>query len=129
MPTGSARDVAVVTPWYPTNKTPFGGSFVASMVDAVAPQCDRIQIIHTDGWGVRYSAAEDARVWAARAAGVMDDAATLTGHLHDFADLTELPDTDFIGQIAQCGPRRDRVELRDLQTCPDPDEQPVVARR
>ena len=32
-----AKDVAVVTPWYPSAQMPFRGAFVRTMVEATAP--------------------------------------------------------------------------------------------
>ncbi|WP_240436874.1 glycosyltransferase [Streptomyces sporangiiformans] len=45
------KDVAIVTPWYPTTQQPFAGSFVEAMVEATAPGCDRVSVYHCDGWG------------------------------------------------------------------------------
>lgn len=56
------RDVAVVTPWYPTSEQPFRGSFVSAMVAATAPGCDRYTLYHCDSWVAAMSAAEEARV-------------------------------------------------------------------
>jgi glycosyltransferase involved in cell wall biosynthesis len=46
----SARDVAIVTPWYPTRELPFRGAFVRAMVDATAPGCDQVTVYHCDAW-------------------------------------------------------------------------------
>lgn len=46
------RDVAVITPWYPSGDLPFRGAFVQAMVEATAPGCDRMTVYHTDGWWV-----------------------------------------------------------------------------
>ena len=51
----STRDVAIVTPWYPTRQVPFGGAFVRAMVEATAPARDRATVYHCDGWGGRIS--------------------------------------------------------------------------
>ncbi|GAA3371502.1 hypothetical protein GCM10020367_22430 [Streptomyces sannanensis] len=44
------RDVAVVTPWYPTRELPFRGAFVQAIVDATAPGCDSMVVYHCDSW-------------------------------------------------------------------------------
>ncbi|GIF97218.1 glycosyltransferase [Catellatospora citrea] len=59
------RDVAVITPWYPTRQSPFRGSFVQAMVDATAPTVDRMRVYHCDDWVAQLSAREDAEVDAA----------------------------------------------------------------
>ena len=45
-----ARDVAVVTPWYPSRELPFRGAFVQAMVDATAPSCTGMVVYHCDTW-------------------------------------------------------------------------------
>lgn len=47
------RDVAVVTPWYPNRELPFRGAFVQAMVQATAPGCDRVTVLHCDAWWSR----------------------------------------------------------------------------
>ncbi|MFG2084671.1 MULTISPECIES: glycosyltransferase [unclassified Spirillospora] len=44
------RQVAVVTPWYPSADRAFAGVFVQAMVEATAPACDAVTIYHTDAW-------------------------------------------------------------------------------
>ncbi len=56
------RDVAVVTPWYPTRQVPFGGAFVRAMVEATAPFRDRATVYHVDGWGARVPVAQDEEI-------------------------------------------------------------------
>ena len=46
------RSVAIVTPWYPTPRVPFGGPFVQELVKAVADRCDGVTVYHTDLWGL-----------------------------------------------------------------------------
>ena len=41
------RDVAVVTPWYPSPDDPFAGAFVQATTAAIAPGCGRVSILHT----------------------------------------------------------------------------------
>lgn len=53
------RDVAVITPWYPTRQVPFGGAFVRSMVEATAPVWDHATVYHVDGWGARVTEPQD----------------------------------------------------------------------
>ena len=61
------RDVAVVTPWYPTRELPFRGSFVQAMVEATAPGCDRFTVYHCDPWVAAMDAATTGAVEAANA--------------------------------------------------------------
>ncbi|WP_233624631.1 glycosyltransferase [Actinoplanes sp. ATCC 53533] len=56
------RHVTVVTPWYPTQMFPFRGAFVQTMVEATAPGCDSMTIMHCDRWSARVSDAEDAAI-------------------------------------------------------------------
>jgi len=44
------RDVAIVTPWYPTRELRFRGAFVRAMVEATTPGCDRVTVYHCDSW-------------------------------------------------------------------------------
>lgn len=53
MGTPPARDVAIVTPWYPNRELPFRGAFVQAMVQATAPGCDRVTVLHCDAWWSR----------------------------------------------------------------------------
>ncbi|MEU6858683.1 glycosyltransferase [Glycomyces sp. NPDC046736] len=46
------RSVAIITPWYPTPRVPFGGAFVQELVKAVAPRCDSVTVYHCDLWGL-----------------------------------------------------------------------------
>ncbi|MGI5215780.1 glycosyltransferase family 4 protein [Plantactinospora sp. CA-290183] len=55
----AGRDVAVVTPWYPTRQVPFGGAFVQAMVEATASAWDRATVYHVDGWGARVPVPQD----------------------------------------------------------------------
>jgi glycosyltransferase involved in cell wall biosynthesis len=43
-------DLAVVTPWYPSENDPFNGSFVKAAVDAVNEHFERVTILHTQAW-------------------------------------------------------------------------------
>lgn len=61
------RDVAVVTPWYPTADRPYAGVFVERMVEATAPVCDAFSVYHTDGWRMPDPSAADAAAAAHRA--------------------------------------------------------------
>ncbi|MEU4213749.1 glycosyltransferase [Actinoplanes sp. NPDC026623] len=61
VPTGS-RHVTVVTPWYPTRLLPFRGAFVQTMVEATAPGCDSMTVIHGDRWSAKISADQDKAV-------------------------------------------------------------------
>jgi len=61
VPPGS-RHVTVVTPWYPTRLLPFRGAFVQTMVEATAPGCDSMTVMHCDRWSARVSDAEDAEI-------------------------------------------------------------------
>jgi len=60
------RDVAVVTPWYPTRTGRFKGAFVRAMVIATTPGCDSMTVYHCDGWSGNRSAAADRETWAAQ---------------------------------------------------------------
>lgn len=51
----AVREVAVVTPWYPTRELPYRGAFVRAMVEATAPGCDRATLYHCDSWVARMS--------------------------------------------------------------------------
>lgn len=57
-----ARDVAVVTPWYPTRQLPYRGAFVQAMVAATAPVCDHMTVFHCDHWCARVSPARQKRI-------------------------------------------------------------------
>ncbi len=61
----SPREVAVVSPWYPTRELRFRGAFVQAMVEATAPGCDRVDVYHCDAWVARLSPAHDRQVQAA----------------------------------------------------------------
>lgn len=58
----SGRDVAVITPWYPSWDLPFRGAFVRAMVEATAPGCDRMTVYHTHGWWGRLPQRQHDRV-------------------------------------------------------------------
>lgn len=62
------RNVAIVTPWYPTRELPFRGAFVRAMVEATAPGCDRATVYHCDAWGARLSPEQDEAVQRAHRA-------------------------------------------------------------
>ncbi|WP_243420818.1 glycosyltransferase [Micromonospora globispora] len=68
MPATSDRDVAVLTPWYPTRELPFRGAFVRAMVDATAPGCDRMTVYHCDAWVAALDEPTDRAVLAAHRA-------------------------------------------------------------
>ncbi|WP_207935662.1 glycosyltransferase [Actinomadura sp. KC216] len=61
--TAHGRDVAVVTPWYPTPEHKARGAFVEGMVKATAPGCGDVTVYHTYAWIVDPEA-EDAAVVA-----------------------------------------------------------------
>ncbi len=61
LPPGS-RHVTVVTPWYPTRLLPFRGAFVQTMVEATAPGCDSMTVLHCDRWSARITDAEDVEI-------------------------------------------------------------------
>ncbi|GGK12338.1 hypothetical protein GCM10010124_01060 [Pilimelia terevasa] len=64
------RQVAVLTPWYPNLRQPHAGTFVRSMVHAVAAGCDDIEVHHFDSWSANLDAAgERAALRAQRALG------------------------------------------------------------
>ncbi|MFC1416590.1 glycosyltransferase [Streptacidiphilus cavernicola] len=63
----TAREAAVVTPWYPTRELPFRGSFVQAMVEATAPGCDGMTVYHCDPWVAPMAPGEAERVEAANA--------------------------------------------------------------
>jgi glycogen(starch) synthase len=56
------RDVAVVTPWYPSSQLPFRGAFVRAMVEATAPGAGRSTVYHCDAWVGRLSPERDAEI-------------------------------------------------------------------
>jgi glycogen synthase len=56
------RNVAVVTPWYPSRQMPFRGSFVRAMVAATAPGVDHMTVYHCDEWITALSASADAEI-------------------------------------------------------------------
>jgi glycogen synthase len=60
-----ARDVAVVTPWYPSAQLPFRGAFVRAMVAATASVVDRSTVYHCDPWVGRLSPQQDTEIGAA----------------------------------------------------------------
>ncbi|SCL32165.1 glycogen(starch) synthase [Micromonospora pallida] len=59
------RDVAIVTPWYPTRQVPFGGAFVQAMVEATVSAWDRATVYHVDGWGARVPESQDQAIMRA----------------------------------------------------------------
>lgn len=63
-----ARDVAVVTPWYPTRQLPFRGSFVRAMVEATAPLCEKISVYHCDAWAARLQPSHESAIIRAQSA-------------------------------------------------------------
>ncbi|MGH3241405.1 MAG: hypothetical protein ACRDNL_13590, partial [Spirillospora sp.] len=58
----NGRDVAVVTPWYPTPEHKARGAFVEGMVKATAPGCGDMTVYHTYAWIVDPEAADAAAV-------------------------------------------------------------------
>jgi glycogen synthase len=58
----AGRDVAIVTPWYPTSLFPFRGSFVQAMVEAVAAESSRLTVYHCDEWTAALVSPEDERI-------------------------------------------------------------------
>lgn len=58
----NGRDVAVVTPWYPTRQVPFGGAFVQAMVEATSSAWRRATVFHVDRWSAGVSAPQDAEI-------------------------------------------------------------------
>ncbi|MBE1488675.1 glycosyltransferase family 4 protein [Plantactinospora soyae] len=89
MRVSATRDVAIITPWYPTRQVPFGGAFVRAMVEATATVRDRATVFHCDGWGAPVSRRGDRAIVQAHQAlltrGVRKTT-TVTG-----ADLVYLP--------------------------------------
>lgn len=76
------RDVAVVTPWFPSGELPFRGAFVRTMVEATATVADSMTVYHCDPWVSRMSAAEDAanqQAWSALWAREAGPSATVGG--------------------------------------------------
>src|SRR5512139_2111547 len=59
------RDVAVLTPWYPTPHQKWAGAFVQAMVEATAPGCGEVTVYHTEGWPLRMPPDEAAAAEAA----------------------------------------------------------------
>lgn len=62
MAAAAVKDVAIVTPWFPTRELPFRGAFVQAMVDATAPGCDRVTVYHCDAWVAKLSNHQDTLV-------------------------------------------------------------------
>lgn len=56
------RDVAVLTPWYPSPEKKFAGAFVQAMVEATAPGCGNVTVYHTYGWTAKPAAKDAAAV-------------------------------------------------------------------
>jgi glycosyltransferase involved in cell wall biosynthesis len=56
-----SKDVAVVTPWYPSAQMPFRGAFVRSMVAATAPGT-RTTVYHCDFWVDKLSHENDEEI-------------------------------------------------------------------
>jgi glycogen(starch) synthase len=79
------RDVAVVTPWYPSAQMPFRGAFVRAMVEATAPRT----VYHTEVWGGRLSSEMDAEVGASYRA--LLPYATLSSRTVAGAELVSIP--------------------------------------
>jgi glycosyltransferase involved in cell wall biosynthesis len=79
------RDVAVVTPWYPSAQRPFRGAFVRAMVEATAPAT----VYHTEVWGASLSSDVDAEVTSAYRA--LLPSATLSSRTVAGADLVTVP--------------------------------------
>ncbi|HEY7272036.1 MAG TPA: glycosyltransferase family 4 protein [Actinoplanes sp.] len=79
------RDVAVVTPWYPSAQMPFRGAFVRAMVEATAPGT----VYHTEVWAGRLSSDLDAEV--GRAYRALLPSATLSSRTVGGAELVSIP--------------------------------------
>jgi glycogen(starch) synthase len=95
----TSRDVAVITPWYPSRLLPFRGAFVQTMVEATAPGCDRMTVYHCDRWSARMSPEQDTAIGAAHLA--LLPRAERTAPTVGGADLIYLPvpmpaDTAFV---------------------------------
>lgn len=63
----TTRDVAIVTPWYPSRDKPFRGAFVQAMVEATAPVSSSMTVLHCDEWVAGLSEKEEAEIRAAYA--------------------------------------------------------------
>ncbi|MFJ8580591.1 glycosyltransferase [Micromonospora sp. NPDC093277] len=62
MAAAAVKNVAIVTPWFPTRELPFRGAFVRAMVEATAPGCDLMTVYHCDAWVAKLSNRGDALV-------------------------------------------------------------------
>jgi glycosyltransferase involved in cell wall biosynthesis len=56
-----SKDVAVVTPWYPSAQLPFRGAFVHAMVAATAPGT-HTTVYHCDAWAGKLTPEADAEI-------------------------------------------------------------------
>ncbi|RKS68388.1 glycogen(starch) synthase [Actinomadura pelletieri DSM 43383] len=83
------RDVAVVTPWYPSPPQPFLGAFVQAMVEATAPGCGDVTVYHTDAWPARMKKAAADKADAAHRS--LFPAALHRGKTVGGADLLRVP--------------------------------------
>lgn len=106
------RNVAVVTPWYPTRELPFRGSFVRAMVEATAPGCDRFTVYHCDPWVAPMNAAVTEAVESA-------NAALMTRAVHRVptaggAELLQFPVTTPRGQSWATQSHNHERQLRNL---------------
>jgi glycogen(starch) synthase len=106
----STRDVAVITPWYPTRQLPFRGAFVQAMVAATAPMCDRVTVYHCDGWWSRMSDRTDRAVRRAHTA-LLPTALQRTSTVAD-AELVYVPVPTPSGTTYADIARRHEVALR-----------------
>ncbi|MFF4830458.1 glycosyltransferase [Streptomyces sp. NPDC001315] len=108
----ASRDVAVVTPWYPTRELPFRGSFVKAMVAATAPGCDNLTVYHCDPWVAPMDEAATKAVEAA-------NAKLMTGAVHRVptvggAGLVQFPVTTPRGQSWATQALNHERQLRNL---------------
>lgn len=61
----ASRRLAVLTPWYPTPSSPFGGAFVRAQAQAVAPSFDRVDVYYAQEWIAWTSPGLQRVVWEA----------------------------------------------------------------
>ncbi|MFC7479993.1 glycosyltransferase family 4 protein [Luedemannella flava] len=97
-----------MTPWFPTNELPYRGAFVAAMVEAVAPRCDRVAVYHSDLWTAGMSPRGDRR--AQRAMHALAPAAARTHRTAAGVPVTHAPYPIRPGlSFAELGARHDRA--------------------
>ena len=83
-----AKDVAVVTPWYPSAQMPFRGAFVRTMVEATAPGT-RTTVYHCELWVAKLSPENDEDIL--RAYRALLPRASLSSRTVGGAELVTIP--------------------------------------